>query len=152
MKPETALQSNWGRLVFAAVWAAILAACWNYVLASTQFTLQNDRRALNWATALLLRTAVYFAVLTLILWIGLVVYLLAIRNFKLHHLARGLFVMPLVLFGVLGIESFIRTGQLSPLAEYVLRWFPMFASVYAGCRFAVPRKLGEFFSQGAGKS
>lgn len=150
MKTETALQSNSGRLVFAAVWAGILAACWYYILASTQFHLDNDRQALNWAMVLLLKTTIYFAVLILILWIGLAIYLLAIRSFKFRHLARGLLIMFLVLFGVMGIESFVRAAQLSPLAEYMLRWFPMFASLYAGCRFAVPRKFGEFFSSTAG--
>jgi hypothetical protein len=147
------LSSNKGRAIFAAVWAAVLSAGWNYVTASTQLeTLVNRGEHLNWALALLFRTAAYLAVLTLVLWVGLALYLAATRHLELKNLARGLVVMIFVVFVVLGIESFIRVGHLSPFAEFVLRWLPMFASLLAGFRFAVPAEPGALFTRAAGKS
>ena len=152
MKLESALQSNSGRLIFAAIWAGILASCWGYVVAGTQFhALESNGKQLDWALALLFKTALYFAILTLLLWIGLAVYLAAIRQFKLHNLARGLVVMLFALFVVLGIESFVRVEHLSPIGEFVLRWVPFFASLFVGCRLAVPRRPGELFSRAAAK-
>ncbi len=153
MNLESALQSNTGRIAFAAVWAATLCASWKSIQASTPFqTLANSGKHLNWALALLYTTALYLALLTLLLWLGLAVYLIAIRRFDVRNLARGLAVMLFALFAVLGIESFVRAAHLSPAAEYLLRWLPMFASLFAGCRLAVPRKSGELFSRAAGKS
>jgi hypothetical protein len=150
---ETALESNRGRIAFAALWAAILAACWNSIQASPPFqALVNHGKQLNWALATLYTTALYLAILTLLLWLGLAFCLIIIHGFNLRSLARGLAAMSFVLFVAMGIESFIRGEQLSLVAEYILRWFPMFVSVYAGCRLAVPRKSGEFFSHAAGKS
>lgn len=153
MNIETDLQSTWGRVIFSAVWAGILAGCWRYIHASTEFqALESRGSQLNWALALLFTIAVYLAILTLLLWIGLAVYLLAIRKFGLHTLARGLGVMLFALFAVLGIESFIRLQHLPTFAEYILRWLPMFVSLFAGCRLAVPRKPGELFSRAAAKN
>lgn len=153
MKLEPALQSNSGRLIFAALWSGILAACWKSILASTEFHVLESRGGqLNWAMGLLFTVALYLAILTLLLWVGLAVYLAVIRQFKLLNLARGLAVMLFVLFAAMGIESFIRAEHLSPIAEYILRWLPMFASVYAGCRLAVPRRPGELFSRATAKS
>lgn len=152
MMIETALQSTRGTVVFAALWSAILGACWKSIQASPLFLpLLNHGKQLNWALSLLYTTALYLAVLTLLLWLGLAVYLIAIRRFELRNLARGLAAMLFVLFVALGIESFVRGGHLSSVAEYILRWLPMFASVYAGCRLAVPRTPGELFSRAASK-
>lgn len=152
MPIEPALQSNRGRIAFAAIWAAILAFCWKSIQASTPFqALVNHGKELNWAMALIYSTTLYLAILTLLLWLGLAVYLVAIRRFELRNLARGLCVMLFVLFAMFGIESFVRVEHLSPAAEYILRWLPMFASLFAGCRLAVPRKPGELFSRAAGK-
>ena len=152
MTLDVRLQANSGRLFFAAGWAGILAVLWRYVLAIAEFhVMESTGKQFDWALALLLRTALYLAILTLLLWIGLAVYLAAIHQFKLHNLGRGLGVILLVLFAALGIESFIRAEQLSPVAEYILRWLPMFASIYVACRLAVPRKPGELFSRAAGK-
>ncbi len=152
MNLETDLQSNRGRIIFAAAWAGLLAACWSGVQASAPFqALVNHGKQLNWGLALLYTVALSLAVLTLILWAGLAVYLATIRQFRLLTLARGLAVMLFVLFVAMGVESFVRVGHLSRIAEFVLRWFPMFASLFAGCRLAVPRKPGELFSRAAAK-
>lgn len=152
MKLESALRSNSGKMVFAAIWAGILASSWGRIVAGAQFqVLESNGKQLEWALALLYKTALYFAILTLPLWIGLAIYLAATRQFKLQNLARGLFVMLFVLFVVLGIESFIRAEHFSRIGDYVLRWIPFFASLFAGCRLAVPRKPGEVFSRAAAK-
>lgn len=153
MNLETDLQSNRGRILFAAVWAGILAACWGTIRASAQFqALVTHGTQFNWALSLLYSTALYLAVLTLIVWIGLAIYLAAIRQLTLRNLTRGLAVMLFVLFVALGIESLIRVEHLSSVAEYILRWLPMFVSLFAGCRWAVPRKPGELFSRAPGNS
>lgn len=152
MNLETDLQSNHGRVIFAALWSGILAACWSSVQASAPFrALVEQGKHLNWALALLYTVALNLALLTLILWIGLAVYLAAVRQFRLLTLARGLAVMLFVLFVAMGIESFVRAGHLSRAAEFILRGLPMFASLFAGCRLAVPRKPGELFSRAAAK-
>lgn len=153
MSLETTLSSKKGRAIFAAVWSGVLSGGWKYVTASTQVeTLVSRGEHLNWALALLFRTAAYLAVLTLVLLVGLVLYLVAIRRFGMKNVARGLIMMIFVLFVALGIESFVRVGHLSPFAEFVLRWLPMFASLFAGFCFAVPAQSGALFARASGKS
>jgi hypothetical protein len=153
MSAETMLSSNKGRAIFAAAWAGVLAAGWRYVTANAKFEMLASRgESLNWALTLLVRTAAYLTVLTVVLWVGLALYLAAVGRFGLKNLARGLVVIVFVLFVALGIESFLRVEHLSAVAEFVLRWLPMFASLFAGFRFAVPTERDALFTKAAGKS
>src|SRR5512142_1639566 len=136
---ELRLRSPWGRLAFALIWVGVLSAAWPYLKSSAPLqSLTAAGAHYDFVVALLISATVYLIAIVAVLWIGVAVYLSAVRQFHVKNLLRGFVALCFVLLVAQGILAFARVAQVSHAADYVLTWLPMYLALFCALKFALP--------------
>lgn len=77
---------------------------------------------------------IYVIAIIAILWAGLCIYLAIIGSLSLRRLLRGLFLISVVVVPSLSSGIFLKGLSLSPLASYVMLWFPLLFALWLSIR------------------
>ena len=89
--------SHWSDVAFAVLWIGALSVCWIYVKMSVRFqSLLGLGIGLNFPVSPIYVSVIYIASVSLILWVGLGIYLAITGGLKPRRLLRGLSVILLV--------------------------------------------------------
>jgi hypothetical protein len=88
---------------------------------------------LNFPVSLIYVSMIYIAVIAVILWAGLGIYLAITGLLKFRGLLRGLLVILLVVIPSLVAGLFIQ-GQFRPVVEHMAVWLPLFIALWLSIR------------------